>query len=209
MALQKNIDLFFIDGCLRCSLGGTPKCKVNQWREGLETLRIMLVEAGFDETMKWGSPCYQWQGMNAILIAPFKSNFVLSFLYGHVLDDPYGLIEKPGDQSLVSRLIRFTSNDQPAELEDQINHYLHQIKSLTKADIKARRPSSAPEEIPDELQELFERVKGLREAFFALTPGRQRSHTGHISSAKQAQTRITRAEKSMESIWAGKGFNEM
>ncbi|TLZ02304.1 MAG: hypothetical protein E6K39_16285 [Gammaproteobacteria bacterium] len=48
----------------------------------------------------------------------------------------------------------------------------------------------------------------LKAAFEALTPGRRKSYLFHISTAKRAETRATRAEKCVPMILSGRGFNE-
>lgn len=37
--LNPGVDNYLMDGCMRCKYGGTPLCKVNNWREELEMLR--------------------------------------------------------------------------------------------------------------------------------------------------------------------------
>ncbi|WP_457848452.1 YdeI/OmpD-associated family protein, partial [Staphylococcus aureus] len=44
--------------------------------------------------------------------------------------------------------------------------------------------------------------------FEALTPGRQRAYLLHFSQPKLAQTRITRVEKAIPQILAGKGLQD-
>jgi uncharacterized protein YdeI (YjbR/CyaY-like superfamily) len=59
------------------------------------------------------------------------------------------------------------------------------------------------------LQTRLNEAPGLKAAFEALTPGRRKSYIFHISSAKQAKTRVARAEKCAPMILAGRGFNEL
>jgi uncharacterized protein YdeI (YjbR/CyaY-like superfamily) len=46
----------------------------------------------------------------------------------------------------------------------------------------------------------------FKEAFQALTPGRQRAYTIHFAGAKQAATRESRIAKHEKRILAGKGM---
>jgi uncharacterized protein YdeI (YjbR/CyaY-like superfamily) len=48
----------------------------------------------------------------------------------------------------------------------------------------------------------------LKEAFQALTPGRQRAYLLYFSSAKQSKTRTSRIEKCIPEILNGKGLND-
>jgi uncharacterized protein YdeI (YjbR/CyaY-like superfamily) len=61
---------------------------------------------------------------------------------------------------------------------------------------------------PDELLDAFERDSRLREAFEALTPGRQRGYLLFFAAAKQSKTRIDRIEKYRERILSGLGLHD-
>ena len=62
--------------------------------------------------------------------------------------------------------------------------------------------------VPEELTERFRRDPRFKRAFEALTPGRQRSYLFHFGAAKQSATRLSRIEKAMPAIFAGRGFLE-
>jgi len=64
-------------------------------------------------------------------------------------------------------------------------------------------------ELPAELKEVLQNDPKFAAAFYALTPGRQRSYFLYFSQAKQSATRFSRIEKSRDRIFAGKGWNEM
>ena len=51
-------------------------------------------------------------------------------------------------------------------------------------------------------------MRGLKKAFEALTPGRQRAYLLYFSAAKQSATREARIEKCLEPIFNGKGLND-
>ena len=71
-------DEFFKNGCGRCSLGGTPACKVNQWRSELAELRKLLLTTTLLEERKWGVACYTHQGKNIELLGAFKQCWISS-----------------------------------------------------------------------------------------------------------------------------------
>jgi uncharacterized protein YdeI (YjbR/CyaY-like superfamily) len=54
----------------------------------------------------------------------------------------------------------------------------------------------------------MDRDATLKEAFYKLTPGRQRAYLLHFGQAKQSSTRETRIDKCHPAILAGKGLNE-
>lgn len=63
-------------------------------------------------------------------------------------------------------------------------------------------------EVPDELENKFDEMPELREAFENLTPGRQRGYLLYFSSAKQSKTRMERIDKYTQHILEGIGYNE-
>jgi uncharacterized protein YdeI (YjbR/CyaY-like superfamily) len=48
----------------------------------------------------------------------------------------------------------------------------------------------------------------LKQAFVALTPGRQRGYILYFSAAKQAKTRAARVDKEAQRILAGLGLDD-
>ena len=90
--LDPAVDVFMADGCGRCALGGTPRCKVNRWRDILEQLRDYMLAAGFIETRKWGVPCYMHDGHNVAVLG-HKDSCSIGFFKGVLLDDPQVLLE--------------------------------------------------------------------------------------------------------------------
>ncbi len=79
----------------------------------------------------------------------------------------------------------------------------------TGSDRQDRDASAAP--AIDLVAELRDRLDGdpeLAAAFAALTPGRQREYNYHIAGAKQATTRVSRVDRCVPKILAGKGVRE-
>ena len=72
--------------------------------------------------------------------------------------------------------------------------------------VELKKPSEYA--IPEELQAVLDDDAILKSAFETLTPGRRKSYIFHISSAKQAKTRVARAQKCVPMILSGRGFNE-
>jgi len=62
--------------------------------------------------------------------------------------------------------------------------------------------------MPEEFINKLEEVPGLQDAFYALTPGRQRAYLLYFSEPKQSKTREARIEKYMPQILNGKGLND-
>jgi uncharacterized protein YdeI (YjbR/CyaY-like superfamily) len=200
-----QIDQFFVEGCMRCSLGATPACKVLLWTDILEFLRQLILETELQEERKWGVPTYTINGKNVVMLGVFKDSCVLSFIKGQLIPDPKELLALPGPNSREGRILRFTQLSQAAELENEIRHFLQEAIQVERSGKKSET-APPPQVLPDELLQKFAEHPGLESAFFALTPGRQRGYLIHFSGAKQSPTRLSRIEKCIPKIFEGKGM---
>ncbi len=203
-----NVDAYLAEGCGRCPLGGTAACKVNTWRKELETLRAIVLNCGLVEELKWGVPCYTFDGNNIILLAAFKECCTISFLKGALLQDKNSILSKPGKNTQAARIVRFESVDEIIGIEAVLKSYIYAAIEIEKVGLKVNLKKITDFDVPEELQHKFEEMPALKTAFESLTPGRQRAYFLHISTPKQAQTRMARVEKCMAQILSGKGLNE-
>ena len=201
--MNPKIDKYLLDGCMRCKYGATPKCKVNDWRQELTTLRLIMLETKLKEELKWNVPCYTYQKKNVLIISALKESATVSFFKGSLLTDSHKLLEKPGKNSQVARYLKFTSVQEILDIEHIVKEYIQEAVELEKAAFKKN-----PEPMPEELEQKLREDPEYKAAFEALTPGRQRSYILHISGAKQSQTRVSRVEKYRDKVFKGKGFNE-
>ncbi len=199
------VDQFLLEGCMRCSKGATPACKVHRWTAILEFLRQLILETELQEERKWGVPTYTINGKNVVMLGVFKDSCVLSFIKGQLLPDPKGLLALPGPNSREGRILRFNQLNQASTLESEIRHFLQEAIQVERSGKKAAA-SFSTQVLPDELLQKFGEHTGLETAFFALTPGRQRGYLIHFSGAKQSPTRLSRIEKCIPKIFSGKGM---
>jgi uncharacterized protein YdeI (YjbR/CyaY-like superfamily) len=205
--MNPSVDQYLEIGCGRCPMGGTPECKVNNWREILEALRLILLNTKLTEEVKWSVPCYTFDGANVCILSAFKHYTTVSFFKGSLLTDTHAVLDKPGKNSQASRYLMFTSLDQVIEKESILRDYIKEAIEIEKKGLKVAFKKN-PEPIPAELQELFDQDPVLKDAFEALTPGRQRGYILHFSAAKQSATRQRRIEKYIPKIMEGKGFHD-
>jgi len=206
--MTTSYEVYLAHGCGRCPLGGTPACKVLRWTAEIELLRSIVLGEGLVETMKWGVPTYTFEGKNALMISALKDACVLAFPQGALIPDSSGLLEFAGPNSRVARQTKFTHTDAIATAHPHIISWISAAKQLIlNPPPRAPKPTATPE-IPLELDTAFATHPGLREAFEALTPGRQRSHILHICGAAQAATRERRASACVPVIRAGRGWLE-
>lgn len=197
-------DDFFSKGCGRCARFDTPDCVTRQWAHGLAKLRDIMRSVDLVETAKWGHPCYMFAGRNLVLIGAFRSDFRLTFFNAGLMTDPEGVLERQGPNTRTAGMIRFTANDQVAEMEPVIRAYLQEAMGYAAKGLVAAKDDSAPE-LPDELADALDNDPELAEAFYALTPGRRKSYVINLNGAKQSATRIRRIAGFRDRILAGKG----
>jgi uncharacterized protein YdeI (YjbR/CyaY-like superfamily) len=205
--MDQSISEFFSIGCGRCSLVGTPQCKVMTWNEELHVIRDIILTTGITEERKWGVPCYTDNGKNIILLSALKDAATLSFLKGSLIDDVHGMLIAPGKNSQSARYMKFTSIEEINTTKPIIVKYIEQALEIERNGKKVEFKKE-DDPIPDELTEAFEKNPPLKTAFYALTPGRRRGYLLHFNQAKQSATKISRINANMKKIMSGKGFNE-
>jgi uncharacterized protein YdeI (YjbR/CyaY-like superfamily) len=203
--MTKDVELYFTDGCGRCSLGGTPQCKVRNWQEELTALRMVLRECELTEEVKWGVPCYTSQKKNIIILSAFKEYCSLSFFKGALLKDPQNILQKQGENSQLDRVIKFTTVKEIHILKPVIKAYIDEAIAVEQSGLKVETKKN-PEPIPEELQELLDKNPEFKTAFETLTPGRQRGYILYFSQPKQSKTRVARIEKYTQQILDGVGM---
>lgn len=182
--------------------------KLPRWQEEMQQLRMIVLDCGLVEQLKWGQPCYMYGKGNVLMIAGFKDNCVISFFKGSLLSDSAGLLVKPGDDSQSFRMIRFRSVEEVVSISHLIKTYIFEAIEVEKAGLVVPKKPHEDYVLPDELLQKFKKVPRLQTAFESLTPGRQRAYILHFSSAKQSATRTARIESYQERILSGKGIGD-
>lgn len=203
--MNPKVDSYFIDGCMRCPLGGTPECKVHNWDDELEKLREIVLATDLTEELKWKVPCYTYDGNNVSILSALKDKAVFSFFKGVLMKDPHNILKKPGPNSRYDRQIEFTDIAQVNELESVIKDYIAEAIEIEKQGLQVET-NDDDLDYPAELVEKFDDDPVFKSAFEALTPGRQRGYVIHFSGAKQSSTRTRRIEKAIPQIFEGKGM---
>ena len=205
--LNPKVDLFIADGCGRCDYYATDKCKVRSWQMELQHLRQIMLETGLVEDVKCGVPVYTHQGKNIIIVSALKDCVTFGFFKGVLLSDPKKILEQQGPSVQSARIIRFTAVDQVLNLSNTIKEYVKEAVVIEESGVKVEFKKDL-EPIPDELNDMLEDLPALRDAFYALTPGKQRGYIIHFSQPKQSASRISRIEKCIDKIMNGEGFHD-
>jgi uncharacterized protein YdeI (YjbR/CyaY-like superfamily) len=179
-----------------------------RWRTAFERLRAIVLACGLDEELKWGKPCYAVDGRNVCIIHGFKDYCALLFVKGALLADPAGVLIQQTPDVQSARQIRFTSADEVAQQANVVTDYVQRAIEVEKAGLKIRKKTTEDFAVADEFKRRLDADAGLKAAFQALTPGRQRGWLLYFSSAKQAGTREARVGAAIPRILAGQGRDD-
>jgi uncharacterized protein YdeI (YjbR/CyaY-like superfamily) len=180
--------------------------KSQKWQEELEILRQIILDCQLTEELKWGVPCYTYQKRNVVLIHEFKEYCAILFVKGVLLKDPEDVLIQQTENVQAARQIRFTNVREIVELESILKAYIHEAIEVEKAGLKVPYKKASEFPVADEFQKKLDEIPELSDAFYALTPGRQRAYLLYFSAPKQSITRESRVEKSIQPILDGKGF---
>ena len=171
-------------------------------------LRRIILGCGLTEEVKWGKPCYTFQEGNVAILYGLKACCAVGFLKGSLLADPQGILLKPGENSQAGRWIRFTSTGEILALEPVVRAYVQRAIEVEKAGLKVEFKQSTTLVFPEELKKKMAEAPDFKQAFLALTPGRQRGYNLFFSAPKQSKTRASRVEQHVWRVMAGKGITE-
>ncbi len=180
--------------------------KAKKWQEEFEKLRMIILDCGLTEELKWGCPCYTFEKSNIVLIHGFKEYCALLFFKGALLKDPKDILIQQTENVQAGRQIRFTNVREIVKMKTVLKAYIHEAKE--KAGLKVKYKRTSEFNIPEEFQNTLDETPALKKAFGALTPGRQRAYLFYFSQPKQSKTRAARVEKCMHQILNGKGLND-
>jgi uncharacterized protein YdeI (YjbR/CyaY-like superfamily) len=182
--------------------------KADNWQQEIKKLRSIVLELGLEEVLKWGCPCYTYDGKNVVLIHIFKEYCAILFFKGANIKDPHNLLIQQTENVQAARQIRFTSLEEINDKVDFIKAYIQEAIAVEKSGLKVELKKSTELAYPEEFQKVLDGMPNLKAAFEALTPGRQRAYILHFSAPKQAKTTEARIQNSIPKIFEGKGLND-
>src|SRR5438034_4042267 len=181
--MNPKVDIFFI--------------KAKKWQKELAKLRMIILDCGLSEELKWGVPCYTFQKSNIVLIHEFKEYCALLFFKGALLNDAEGILIQQTENVQAARQIRFTNVRKIVKLKPVLKAYIYEAIEVEKAGLKVPLKKTKEFSMPEEFQNKLNENRALKKAFNALTPGRQRGYLLYFSAPKQSKTRESRFEKCM------------
>jgi uncharacterized protein YdeI (YjbR/CyaY-like superfamily) len=182
--------------------------KATKWQKEYEKLRAIVLDCDLKEELKWGQPCYVYEKSNIVLIHGFKDYCALLFFKGALLKDKKKILIQQTENVQAARQIRFTGVSEITKLNAVIKAYIYEAVAVEEAGLKVELKKTKEFTMPGEFKSKLDKSKELKNAFYALTPGRQRGYLLYFSSAKQAKTRESRIEKYIPSILDGKGLDD-
>lgn len=182
--------------------------KDTQWKTEFSKLRSIALSIGLTEELKWGHPCYTFNGVNVVLIHGFKEYCAYLFHKGVLLKDTEGILVQQTENVQAARQIRFTNLNDINSQEDTLKAYIYEAIEVEKAGLQVKMKKTSEFNMPEEFETVLEENPNIKKAFESLTPGRQRGYLLYFSQAKQAKTREARIEKYIPHILEGKGLND-
>lgn len=182
--------------------------RATSWQEEMEMLRAIVLDCNLEEELKWGNPCYSLNGKNIVLIHAFKDYCAYLFFKGVLMADEHQLLIQQTANVQAARQIRFTSLSEIRQKEAILKNYIKNAIEIEEAGLKVEMKKTDEFEMCEEFATAIKKDHVLEDAFYKLTPGRQRAYLLHFSSAKQSKTRETRIAGSREMILEGKGLND-
>jgi uncharacterized protein YdeI (YjbR/CyaY-like superfamily) len=182
--------------------------KEKRWSAEFAVLRQHCLASGLSEKLKWGQACYDLNGGNVVLIHGFKEYCALLFMKGALLKDSKGILVQQTKNVQSARQLRFTSVADIKRQMTAITAYIEQAVTLEKSGAKVQKKDVADYEMPAEFLTRLDDDPELAEAFYALTPGRQKGYLLHFAGAKQSATRVARVEKHAPRILRGLGLDD-
>lgn len=182
--------------------------KTTKWQEAYSELRMIILDCGLTEELKWGCPCYTFQNNNVVIIHGFKDYCALLFMKGVLMKDVAKILVQQTKNVQAARQIRLTGIHEILKMKATLKSYIREAISIEKAGLKVELKKTNEYSMPEEFQIVLSDMPELKTAFKKLTPGRQRGYLLYFSSAKQSKTREARIEKYIPQILIGKGLDD-
>lgn len=187
--------------------------KPSKWQSAYQLLRSIAMEPisksfSLQEEVKWGNPCYTYQGANIVLIHGFKEYCALLFFKGALLKDDKKILIQQTENVQAARQMRFKNGQEIIKQKSSIKSFIKQAIEVEKAGLTVSFKKPAEFKMAAEFKNALDQMPKLKNAFYSLTPGRQRAFLLYFSSAKQVKTREDRVKKYITQILAGKGLDD-
>ncbi|AGC75529.1 uncharacterized protein YdeI (YjbR/CyaY-like superfamily) [Nonlabens dokdonensis] len=185
--------------------------KFPKWEEQLRTAREILNSFPLVETIKWGAPCYTYNGTNLIGLAGFKNHCAIWFHKGSLLQDKQEVFENAQpDKTKFLRQLRFreSENINTSLLKEYIAEALQIEETAVPPNTKSKSKTKKEFELAPELKDVCETDEKLFQAFQKLSNYNQREYSDYIKEAKRESTKERRIIKIKSLIMEGKSLHD-
>lgn len=157
-----------------------------------------------EETMKWNSPQFMYNGSLMVGVAAFKSHCRLIFWKGPLIKGPNG------EDANVTTIGKPTSIAELPPKKVLVN-YIKQAMKLNEEGVKltqARAKKAKPAvEVPELLMTALSKNKKALKSFGGMSESQRRDYVEWVNSAKRADTRERRVAEAVAWIAEGKPRN--
>lgn len=177
------------------------------WKSELKRVRKILQSTVLEEDVKWGGPCYTYNGKNVVGMAGFKSYFGLWFHQGALLKDQKNVLmnAQEGRTKALRQWRMHTAKDIKPTI---IKSYVREAIKLAEQGKQIAPARRKPLVVPPELKKVLGANKQASEKFKNMRLGQQREYADYIADAKREDTKLRRLEKIMPMIKAGSGLHD-
>jgi uncharacterized protein YdeI (YjbR/CyaY-like superfamily) len=177
------------------------------WKSELKRLREILQSTELEEDVKWGGPCYTYNGKNIVGLAGFKSYFGLWFHQGALLKDQKKVLmnAQEGRTKALRQWRMQTAKDIRPTI---IKSYVREAIKLAKEGRQIAPSRKKPLLVPAELKKALGANRQASENLENMRLGLRREYADYITDAKRDDTKLRRLEKIMPMIKAGSGLHD-
>src|SRR6476469_1111869 len=100
--------------------------KARKWQEEIGKMRMIALDCGLGEELKWGVPCYTFQKSNIVLIHVFKEYCALLFFKGALLKDANGILIQQTKNVQAARQVRFSNVGEIVKMKSILKAYIYE-----------------------------------------------------------------------------------
>src|SRR5687767_11386678 len=136
--------------------------RADKWKDEFEKLRMIILDCGLAEELKWGQPCYMYENSNIVLIHGFKEYCALLFFKGVLLNDPNGILIQQTENVQGARQIRFTNAKEIVKMKATLKAYVYEAIEVERAGLKVKLKKISEYAIPEEFQKRLNKNAALK-----------------------------------------------
>lgn len=162
---------------------------------------------GIKESIKWGSPMFEYNG-NMMSMVAFKKFAAVWFHKGALFSDPGNLLEASSESTKSMRKYLIPSVDDLDEegLKELILEAVEKQESGEQ--VKGFKQKSDQWDHSDLLSDALKKDPKAKKEFEKMTDYKKREFIEHIESAKRDDTKRRRLQKSLKLLHRGQGLHD-